>query len=469
MKNLVRVSVLLFVLVVISALYYVKPILNSAVALAARQSCSLKFAAGIPLSLARDTYVDRHIRPLGPYVSIELNEAAESAHASLLGVISSTAIHQPGYGCVLHHGQDIVKLSPYELVASQPVPINERVANANFDVEALRAVIEASFKEPNAQQPRQTMAVLVLSDGELVAEKYADGVTQQTPLPGFSMAKSMTATMIGLLVSHQKLDVLSVVPNAGRLSEAGVTYDQLLRMISGIGVDETGSGRDKNSIMLTQTHDSAQYAVQQGLHDGPGETYEYTGGNAVVLSKQFVEIAGEGDASAAYEFLAEKLLRPLGISSVVLETDGVGTFLGSSFMLASALDWAKLGQLYLQDGVWEGTRLLPVEWTRYVSTKTPQSAERDYGAGFWVAETGGRDSRHEHLPQPPQDAFFMHGMMNQAVYILPGQSLVVVRLGATRSYLESGEWELLAGVLSAYKHDSERARTPEQRGSKAPD
>ena len=105
----------------------------------------------------------------------------------------------------------------------------------------------------------------------------------------------------------------------------------------------------------------------------------------------------------------------------------------------------------MKDGVWNGQQLLPDTWTEYVSTKTPQSGARDYGAGFWVAVDGGRDQRHAHLPVPPTDALFMHGMMNQAVYILPSQQLVVVRLGATRSYLQSGEWEFLAGVLGAHK------------------
>ncbi|MEO1085259.1 MAG: serine hydrolase, partial [Acidobacteriota bacterium] len=117
--------------------------------------------------------------------------------------------------------------------------------------------------------------------------------------------------------------------------------------------------------------------------------------------------------------------------------------------LASALDWARLGQLYLQNGQWDGRQILPNDWSAYVSRKTPESGAKDYGAGFWTAESGGRDSQHLQLPKPPRDAYFMHGMMNQSVYILPRQSLVIVRLGATRSYLESGEWELVADVAAA--------------------
>lgn len=448
-KPLLTSLALVGICVVIAAVY-LKPTVTSAVGLAARQACSLHFAAGIPLSLARKTYIDRHIRPLGPYVSISIDTSDNSTRASLLSLMSATAVYRDGYGCVLDHGLNIVELEPYAISRIQNRTINQQARREDFDANALETAIEASFAEPNDAEPRQTMAALVLSKGELVAEKYAEGVSQTTPLPGFSMAKSMTATMIGLLVLHSELDVMSVVPNAGRLTEAGVTYDQLIRMTSGIGVGEDGSGRDGNSIMLTQTHDAAEFAINQELRQQPGSSYEYTGGNSIVLAKQFINIAGGGDPSIAYEFLAHKLLRPLGLSSVVLETDGVGTFLGSSFMLASALDWAKLGQLYLQNGVWEGKRILPAGWIEYVSNKTPQSAERDYGAGFWIAVDGGRDRQHDHLPRPPEDTIFMHGMMNQAVYILPTQSMVVVRLGATRSYLESGEWELLDGVLSAW-------------------
>ena len=423
----------------------------SAVGLAARQACSLHIGAGIALPLARATYIDRHVRPIGPYIVVTIDQTATAAHASLLGVASATAVHRDGYGCVLDHGLALTTLTPYPLPEAEAGEINQPEKSARFDSGALDTVIADAFEEPSPSEPRQTMAVLVLSNGQLVAQKYATGISPDTPLPGFSMAKSMTATMIGLLVKHKNLDVMSVVPDAGQLTAAGATYDDLLRMVSGVGVAEDGSGRDGNSIMLTQRHDAAGYAVQQDLHAEPGEQYAYTGGNSVVLAQQFVNLAGDGDPSKAYAFLAEQLLKPLQLNSVVLETDGVGTFLGSSFMLASALDWAKLGQLYLQNGVWEGQRVLPADWVKYVSTKTPQSEARDYGAGFWVAVDGGRDSQHGHLPRPPEDALFMHGMMNQAVYILPTQSLVVVRLGATRSYLASGEWELLAGVLGALR------------------
>ena len=149
-------------------------------------------------------------------------------------------------------------------------------------------------------------------------------------------------------------------------------------------------------------------------------------------------------------FVSDELAHKLG-ADLQLEVDATGTFLGSSFMLASALDWAKLGQLYLQDGVWEGERLLPEGWTDYVSRTTERSGAKNYGAGFWTATSGGRDAQHAELPKLPEDAFFMHGMMNQAVFVLPGRSLVIARLGATRNYLQSGEWQLVADVVASMR------------------
>ncbi|MEM6538479.1 MAG: serine hydrolase, partial [Pseudomonadota bacterium] len=234
------------------------------------------------------------------------------------------------------------------------------------------------------------------------------------------------------------------------LTEYKVTYDQLLRMTSGIGINEDGSGKDKNSIMLLHESDAASYASSQELISAPDIQYAYTGGGPVVLAREFIRLAGDGDPSKAYRFLEEKLISPLGLSSLILETDGKGTFLGSSFMSASAQDWAKLGQLYLQNGAWEGQRILPSDWSSYVAEKTDLAGDRDYGAGFWVATDGSRD--RELFASPiPRDTFFMHGMMNQAVFIIPSDGLVIVRLGATHEYRASGEWDLVTDVLSAIR------------------
>jgi CubicO group peptidase (beta-lactamase class C family) len=120
-------------------------------------------------------------------------------------------------------------------------------------------------------------------------------------------------------------------------------------------------------------------------------------------------------------FVHDRLFAPLGIATAVIEPDPVGTLVGSTFMLATAREWAKLGQLYVNDGMWNGTRILPVHWRDYVTRHTQASGSRGYGAGFWLTSR----------PDVPADAFFMQGFQGQAVMIIPSERLVLVRLGAS--------------------------------------
>jgi CubicO group peptidase (beta-lactamase class C family) len=139
-------------------------------------------------------------------------------------------------------------------------------------------------------------------------------------------------------------------------------------------------------------------------------------------------------------FYREALLMPLGAASFVLETDIAGTFIGSSYALANAHDWAKFGQLYLDDGVWNGKRILPEGWVEYVTRHTPESGENSYGAGFWTVE-------HNNPAGLPADTFFANGFQGQYVIVIPSRSLVIVRLGASLG--PDGIWQLVQDLGSA--------------------
>lgn len=436
--------------------------LSSATGLAARQLCSLHYASGMDADFVRETWIDPHIKPVADFVRLTKDDENRTTEASIFGLFKTKAKYRSrGHGCVLDFGEEIVELTPRPQLPRREYALWAALEEAGvdpggwnsqfFDQEKLDKAIEEAFKEPTDQENRQTVSIVDLHKGQIVAEKVRGGLTINTPLPGYSMAKSMTVTMIGLLVQNEGLDVFSVIPNAEALTEAGVTYDNLLRMVSGINVLEDGSGLDANSIMLTQKNDAATYAIERGLMAAPGEEYAYTGGGPIVLAKAFNSMVAPTDPNGAYAYLQDKLIEPLDLSTLILESDGMGTFLGSTYMSASAYDWAKLGQLYLQNGVWNGERILPESWSRYVSTPTPQSGDRYYGAGFWSGAGGGRtDPEHPH-PALPKDAYFMHGMMNQSIYIIPSKDLVIIRLGATRSYHESGEQELVRDVVAAMK------------------
>jgi len=312
-----------------------------------------------------------------------------------------------------------------------------------FDGTALEEALEYAFREGPSETPAQTLAVVVLHDGALVAERYAEGISSETRLPGWSMSKSVTATLIGVLTHLGRLDVSA--PGAIREwrdsddPRARISLDHLLRMTSGLALDEIadrGNGTDPSSILLYHEPDAAAFAAAQPLVHPVGRHFEYMSGNTVLAARAAQEAIG-GDLGDAVAFLHEQLFAPLGMGSAVLESDQAGTFLGSTHMLASARDWARFGQLYVDGGLAAGRRLFPESWVDYVTTPTPSSTaptrgdvfwepgRAAYGAGFWLFGTGDTGL--------PPDTFDANGFQGQYVHIVPSEGLVVVRLGATNT------------------------------------
>jgi CubicO group peptidase (beta-lactamase class C family) len=427
-------------------IWYVRTAAPVGAGLMAKQLCTLVFESRLPPERARQLYFKTL---LGPVERIfEHRVVAEDRSVRITGGgAHALARHRDGLGCTLiHDGAPPSELQPVTLAGPRPrEAIDAAVRGRHFDGDAIEAALDAAFAGPRG---RNTLAVAALFDGALVAERYAPGVTPVTPLPGWSMAKSATATLAGIM-AHRGL--IKVTDRAlfpawqDPDHRADITLDQLLRMTSGIDLEENGSGLDPNSRMLFTTHDAAAYAVGRGLRNAPGSTFAYTSGSTVLAARYLTDRIG--GAVPMYALIRE-LFDTLGMHSAVLEPDGADTFIGSSFMVASARDWAKLGQLYLNNGQWQGTQLLAPDWVSYVSTPTKESGERRYQAGFM-----GQRPPHVYAPHgappPPADTLAGHGLQNQALYILPEANMVIVRLGASGRYWESGEWQLVSDLLAA--------------------
>lgn len=413
------------------------------VGLAAKQLCSLVYVSGLEPDRAQSLYVDDVVSPLSIALGAEYDVARRRVTTTGVGLWSATAEARDGIGCTLTTALDDgqTPLAAVELPAVQARPLRHvapgKVARS-FD----RGVVDQALEEAFTPE-HDTMAVVVLHEGEVVAERYAAGIDSSTPLPGWSMAKSVTATLVGLLVERGQLEIdqPGVVPQWRDDTDGGelVTLDHLLRMTSGLDLVEDQSGSDPNTQMLFTEPDAAAYAAARGLKVEPGTHWEYTSGSTVLASRAVVDATG-GTLESSQRFLREALLEPLGASTLVLEPDPAGTFIGSSFVLASAHDWAKLGQLYLDDGVWDGERLLPEGWRSYVARHTPESGDNSYGAGFWTAE-------HRSESPLPTDAFYANGFQGQYLIVIPSRSLVVVRLGA--SHGPTGVADLVDSLVSA--------------------
>jgi CubicO group peptidase (beta-lactamase class C family) len=413
-------------------------------AYSAKIMCSAIFVNGLSSTRARDVDVLADNNPLLTLITtnIDLRNQTVSAHA--FGFRKRFAVYRPNLGCTLaddaEHIAQLRNATPVMTpVAAQPLLTSP--PPANVDRRALNKLLFDVMDEPGLHPERRTRAIVILHQGKVVAERYADAITADTPLPGWSVTKSAFNVILGRMRFEGMLpDIQSPVlinewqaePNDPR---ATINYDDLLRMRSGLAFDESYANPLSDVVqMLFIEPAAAGYAVSKPLENTPGSNFVYNSGASNILSAAIRNLSG---SRATYlSRPTELLFRPLGMSSAVIETDPDGYFVASSFMHASARDWAKIGQLFLQDGVWEGERLLPEGWVGYSTSPAAEDPHGLYGAHWWLDLPGSRNedgTPRDDIAQLPEDAFFSLGHDGQSMTVIPSRDLVVVRLGITRN------------------------------------
>ena len=322
----------------------------------------------------------------------------------------------------------------------------------------LAAALDRAFAEPEKSPLRHTQAIVVMKDGRVVAERYADGIGIDTPLLGFSATKSVISALAGILVRKGALKLHEPVPIAAWQGaddpRRAITLDHLLRHTAGLALGSSlqaslASALEPVNRMKFMEPDMAAYAESMPLRSAPGSAWNYHDGNTVILCHVIRQASG-GSASKMMRFARQELFDPLGMRNVTIEFDASGNAEGSSQMLASARDWARFGQLYLNDGMAGGKRILPEGWVKYSASPTP-NAWVGQGAGFWtnLGDSFGATYRTEH--GWPRDAFFAKGTIGQYVIIVPSERLVIVRLGRSPNWPPEadGVFELVRDVVAA--------------------
>lgn len=393
-------------------------------------------------------------------IHAQINSQSNQVNASAIwGLISATATRQANLGCSLNGiHQPLVALpaSPKPSGSTDPTDTNNpwplngdatRIPPLVDRVRLDRALDQAFFEPDETQRPRRTRAIVVVQDGWVIAERYADGIRPTTPLVGWSMTKSLFHALVGIAIADgfMVLDQPAAVQEWSRRSDdprAWITVRQLLQMNSGLAFDELS--RDLNSDlvrMLTQTDDMGAFAANKPLVGTPGKRWAYASGTTAILSRALRQ--GINNDPQYWRFPYERLFHPLGMRSAVLETDPSGSFVGSSFGWASGRDWARFGLLYLNNGVWEGQQILPIGWTQQ-ARKISKGSKRAYGSHWWV----NRGRRHEDLPR---NSYSAEGFEGQLLLIAPSHNAVIVRLGQTPDSNEFDRNAFAAAVLSALK------------------
>ncbi|MGA2549635.1 MAG: serine hydrolase [Burkholderiaceae bacterium] len=430
----------------------------------AHDLCSETFVAHLdPQRIFEESLRPRRgLRIVAPAISWNVHFPDRTVDASILGAFSSRARFREGLGCVLEFGPGVMApaiQSPPEGVnasAKDRVPaLLAPIAPASSEVvepqdARLRSALDAIFAEPPEGPRRWTTSVVVLLDGRIVAERYARGYGITTPILGFSMTKSVMSALVGILVQKGLLRVDARAPFAAWDSPSdprnAITVEHLLRMDSGLDLDETGTGFDPSNRMLYDEPDMAAYAERARLIAAPATRWHYSSASTQLVARIVRDtIASTGDEVSA--FARRELFEPLGMEHVTLETDGTGTPVGAHYMLASARDWARFGWLYACDGVLGGRRILPEGWVAFSAKPTLGT---HYGAGFWL---GGGGAQKPGQAVIPADALFASGNLGQRIAIIPSLHLVVVRTGHShgRDFDNPAFVELVEAAIDAIR------------------
>ena len=409
----------------------------------AKTLCSAVFVTGLDPEFAAENVGFFS----GPYehrahvTAIEVDRDRRRVNLTLPDGVVRTAKFNGDHGCVaLPVGEDDVFFDPVDIPSALPDPwtqmwpMGDALPTAplpeGVDAAKVAQAADAAFEPAEGM----TAAFVATHRGRIIAERYGAGIDLHTPLESWSMGKSLTATLMGVLIQQGVYDLWQPAPVPEWQTEGDprrrIRIADILRMSSGVrfrGVADPDLDPDlgypDHLYVYTGAVDSFEWAATRPPQWPPNTIGRYRNSDPV-LTNYLVRLGVEGRGDDYLSFPQRELFDKIGIRGMVLETDPYGNYLLQGYELAPARDWARLGNLYLQDGVWNGERILPEGWAEFVSTVAP-AWEADgrpiYGGFFWLNTTG--------TFPVPRDAYYMSGAGGQTTLIVPSHELVVVRQG----------------------------------------
>ena len=460
----VLILFLLLVAAVIGALLYFQIPTNSA-GLAAQSVCSGTFVAG----RSPQEVFDDDVLPQSPAlaaISTDVNEADKSVTAKFLGMFEREAALLPNRGCVLDVPPDPAAQAFVPLPSTpglwpegdEPVPPGQWPAGV--EKAGLAKAMDQAFVgagDPNAANAR---GMAVIYNGQMLAQKHADGFSATTPLLGWSMTKTVNAMLMykkaqqaGLKLTTKVVDAFPEgkeppwVAQWRQDDRKDMTINDLMTMTSGLDAGDDYGPFAKVVQMLYGEPSMADYAASMPSVHPPGTYWEYSTGVADIISQ-----VAEGqfpDQKDYWTYPRDELFFPTGVNSATLATDTSGTWVGGSYLWADTGDWARLGLLMLEDGKSAtGNQVLPPGWWKYAGTPAmPDGDGHGYGAQTWIpaADPGGECSTY---PGVPADTLSMEGHYGQVVAMIPSRDAVIVRLGWTITKTNFDSCQLISDVLA---------------------
>ena len=352
----------------------------------------------------------------------------------------SVAAYRDGYGVTLLRGKKAAALQAEKYPLAPEAEGPDFLEPGDSALTARLAPIAKALVDDHAYNGTP-FAFVVLHEGKVVAERYREGLNAHTRLLSWSMAKSFTNALAGVMYGDGLVDVFAPtgIPAWQGDERAAITLNDLMQMQSGLQWNEDYGNRSDVNLMLHREKDMGLFAIDKPLEHKPGTFWYYSSGSTNIVMRYL-----RGKFASDKEFLTyyrERVFAPLGIRNAVFEPDMSGTPVGSSYLYITAREYASFGQLYLGDGVFQGRRILPEGWVNY--SATPASASNDgYGAFFWL-------NKDKFWPDIPEDMFNCQGHDGQEVFIIPSKDLVVVVLGYSPKPDRVVDWNALVRDIIA--------------------
>lgn len=424
-KVLLTLLLMIGLTALVSYLWRALPVVS---AYGAKNLCSCVFVAGRSPGHVIQNELNYSFMQYGSF-EVDFNDS--TATGNVFGLASRTAVYREKIGCTLVIGSDLQTLKnqpykqipvPQQLSDTLEWPLGRRLTNSipsNFNMKRLQAILNDAIGDTYGKNTG-TRGIVVSYGGKLIAEKYAAPFDEKTPQLGWSMTKSITNALIGIKVKEGLLEVNNQAPitfwNEDNRGE--IKLDDLMRMSSGLEWEEKYGGVSTATEMLFKSNNTGLYAAEQPLAYPPGSHWYYSSGTTNILSYILRNLMPQ-EEYFKYPYIS--LFHKVGATTAVIEPDASGTYVGSSFMYATPRDWTRFGLLYLNDGVWNGERVLPEGWVDY-SIKVTEGSKGKYGAQFWL------NADNVRYPDVPEDTYLMSGFQGQNVVIIPSYNMVITRL-----------------------------------------
>jgi CubicO group peptidase (beta-lactamase class C family) len=415
--------------------------------------CSAVFITGLEPSDAAENvgYFTSPYAERAQVVDTVVDFDRQEVRLTLPSGVTRVAKRYKSQGCITRPiGQDSVFFAPTWVEPRLPDPATTRwpmgdvLAEEPFPAELDMAKVDEAIREGFGPPEAMTEALLVTYRGRIIGERYGDGIGTHTPLESWSMGKSLTGALMGVLIQQGIYDLWQPAPVPEWQSEGDprqeIRIGDIMRMSSGIRIRapqdpdfDPALGYPDHLYLYTGSIDSFEWAATRPQEWPPNTVGRYRNSDPV-LTNYLIRLGVEGRGEDYHAFPQRNLFDKLGIRNAVMETDPYGDFLTQGYEFLSARDWARLGNLYLQDGVWNGERILPEGFVAYASTLAPawvaDGRSRYGGAFMWVNGEGS-------FPVP-ESAYYMAGAGGQNTIMIPTHGLVVVRLGKYKGASSGG-------------------------------